>query len=55
MNLTKGSCHLTTLRAGIILGSGSASFEIMRDLVEKLPVMVAPTLAKHKITTNSRP
>lgn len=34
--------HLTTLRAGIIIGSGSASFEIMRDLVEKLPVMVAP-------------
>ena len=34
--------HLTTLRAGIILGSGSASFEIIRDLVEKLPVMVAP-------------
>ena len=33
---------LTTLRAGIIVGSGSASFEIMRDLVEKLPVMVAP-------------
>jgi len=40
--LAKGSYHLTTLRAGIILGSGSASFEIMRDLVEKLPVMVAP-------------
>ena len=40
--LAKGSDHLTTLRAGIILGSGSASFEIMRDLVEKLPVMVAP-------------
>mgnify|MGYP006084721405 CR=1 FL=1 len=33
---------LTTLRAGIIIGSGSASFEIIRDLVEKLPVMVAP-------------
>ncbi|MCH8546572.1 MAG: SDR family oxidoreductase [Cryomorphaceae bacterium] len=32
----------TILRAGIIVGSGSASFEIMRDLVEKLPVMVAP-------------
>ena len=30
------------LRAGIIVGSGSASFEIIRDLVEKLPVMVAP-------------
>lgn len=33
---------LTTLRAGIIIGSGSASFEIIRDLVEKLPIMIAP-------------
>lgn len=33
---------LTTLKAGIIVGSGSASFEIIRDLVEKLPVMIAP-------------
>ncbi|WP_417443765.1 SDR family oxidoreductase [Joostella sp.] len=33
---------LTTFRAGIIVGSGSASFEIIRDIVEKLPVMVAP-------------
>jgi uncharacterized protein YbjT (DUF2867 family) len=33
---------LTVLRAGIIIGSGSASFEIIRDLVEKLPVMIAP-------------
>ncbi len=40
--LAGGAYHLTTLRAGIILGSGSASFEIIRDLVEKLPVMVAP-------------
>ena len=40
--LSQGSYHLTTLRAGIILGSGSASFEIIRDLVEKLPVMVTP-------------
>jgi uncharacterized protein YbjT (DUF2867 family) len=40
--LARGTYHLTTLRAGIILGSGSASFEIIRDLVEKLPVMVAP-------------
>jgi uncharacterized protein YbjT (DUF2867 family) len=40
--LAKGSYKLTTLRAGIIVGSGSASFEIIRDLVEKLPVMVAP-------------
>ncbi|MEP2511965.1 MAG: SDR family oxidoreductase [Reichenbachiella sp.] len=40
--LSKGAYHLTTLRAGIIIGSGSASFEIIRDLVEKLPVMITP-------------
>ncbi|MCU0373057.1 MAG: SDR family oxidoreductase [Ignavibacteria bacterium] len=40
--LADSSCALTTLRAGIIVGSGSASFEIIRDLVEKLPVMIAP-------------
>jgi uncharacterized protein YbjT (DUF2867 family) len=33
---------LTTFKAGIIVGSGSSSFEIIRDLVEKLPVMIAP-------------
>jgi uncharacterized protein YbjT (DUF2867 family) len=33
---------LTVFRAGIIVGSGSASFEIIRDIVEKLPVMVTP-------------
>lgn len=40
--LQQSSVPVTVLRAGIIVGSGSASFEIMRDLVEKLPVMVAP-------------
>lgn len=40
--LGKGRYHFTTLRAGIIIGSGSASFEIIRDLVEKLPVMITP-------------
>lgn len=34
--------RLTVLRASIIIGSGSASFEIIRDLVEKLPVMIGP-------------
>jgi uncharacterized protein YbjT (DUF2867 family) len=33
---------LTAIHAGIIVGSGSASFEIIRDLVEKLPIMVTP-------------
>ena len=38
------SCQapLTALRAGIIVGSGSASFEIIRDIVEKLPIMITP-------------
>ena len=39
---------LTSLRAGIIVGSGSASFEIIRDLAEKLPVMIAPKWLKTK-------
>ena len=37
----------TTLRASIIIGSGSASFEIIRDLVEKLPMMIAPKWVKN--------
>ncbi len=40
--LSSASFSFTSLRAGIIVGSGSASFEIIRDLVEKLPVMIAP-------------
>lgn len=40
--LNSGNVPLTTLRAGIIVGSGSASFEIIRDLVDKLPVMITP-------------
>lgn len=40
--LGSGNVPLTALRAGIVIGSGSASFEIIRDLVEKLPVMIAP-------------
>jgi uncharacterized protein YbjT (DUF2867 family) len=40
--LGKGRIPVTTLRAGIIVGSGSASFEIVRDLIEKLPIMIAP-------------
>ena len=42
LELAKGNYFFTTLRAGIIIGSGSASFEIIRDLVEKLPVMITP-------------
>lgn len=48
LELAKGSYNFTTLRAGIIIGSGSASFEIIRDLVEKLPIMIAPIWLKTK-------
>ncbi len=40
--LKRSNIPVTILRAGIIVGSGSASFEIIRDLVEKLPVMITP-------------
>ena len=33
---------VTVLRAAMIIGSGSASFEIMRYLVERLPLMITP-------------
>jgi len=44
--LSDGPGHLTVLRAAIIVGSGSASFEIIRDLCEKLPVMITPKWVK---------
>ena len=40
--LSQNNIPLTSIKAGIIVGSGSASFEIIRDLVEKLPVMITP-------------
>jgi uncharacterized protein YbjT (DUF2867 family) len=40
--LYQGNFNTTVLRAGIIVGSGSSSFEIIRDLCEKLPVMITP-------------
>ncbi|WBL21832.1 SDR family oxidoreductase [Zunongwangia sp. HRR-M8] len=46
--LYKGDYHLTVLRAAIIVGSGSSSFEIIRDLCEKLPVMITPRWVKTK-------
>lgn len=44
--LTQNRASLTVLRAAIIVGSGSASFEIIRDLCEKLPVMITPKWVK---------
>jgi uncharacterized protein YbjT (DUF2867 family) len=42
---------VTVFRAAMIIGSGSASFEILRYLVERLPVMVTPSWVK----TESQP
>ena len=40
--LASGTVPVTTLRAAMIIGSGSASFEILRYLVDRLPVMLTP-------------
>jgi uncharacterized protein YbjT (DUF2867 family) len=40
--LASTNVPVTVLRAAMIIGSGSASFEILRYLVERLPVMVTP-------------
>lgn len=40
--LSSSNASLTAFRAAMILGSGSASFEILRYLVERLPIMITP-------------
>lgn len=40
--LRAGTVPVTEVRAGIIVGPGSAAFEVMRDLVFHLPIMVTP-------------
>ncbi len=40
--LASGAVPVTVLRAAMIIGSGSASFEILRYLTERLPLMVTP-------------
>jgi uncharacterized protein YbjT (DUF2867 family) len=40
--LSSGRAAATILRAAIIIGAGGASFEMLRYLVERLPVMVCP-------------
>lgn len=40
--LAAGTYELTTFRAAIIVGAGSASFEMVRQLVTRLPVMITP-------------
>jgi len=40
--LKTSTSNITIIRSSIIIGAGSASFKIIRDLVEKLPIMIAP-------------
>ncbi len=40
--LQESAIPTTILRASIVIGAASASFEIIRDLTEKLPIMIAP-------------
>ena len=40
--LRAGSVPVTELRAGMIIGPGSAAWEVIRDLVNHLPVMITP-------------
>ncbi len=49
--LASAGVPVTILRAAMIIGSGSASFEILRYLVERLPVMITPKW----VTTQSQP
>ncbi|HET7201849.1 MAG TPA: NAD(P)H-binding protein, partial [Steroidobacteraceae bacterium] len=41
---------VTELRAGMIIGPGSAAYEVMRDLVNHLPVMTTPTWVRSRST-----
>jgi uncharacterized protein YbjT (DUF2867 family) len=47
--LRNGSVPVTEFRAAVIMGSGSVSFEMVRDLVERLPVMVLPRWVSTRI------
>jgi uncharacterized protein YbjT (DUF2867 family) len=47
--LQSGPVPATFLRAAMILGSGSASFEIMRYLVDRLPIMVTPRWVQNPV------
>ncbi|MDX1571279.1 MAG: SDR family oxidoreductase [Xanthomonadales bacterium] len=46
--LREGSVPVTEVRAGIIVGPGSAAFEVMRDLVFHLPIMLTPRWVRSK-------
>jgi uncharacterized protein YbjT (DUF2867 family) len=48
--LRRGAVPVTEIRAGMIVGPGSAAYEIIRDLVNYLPFMVAPRWVSSRST-----
>ena len=45
--LRESGVPVIELRSGIVLGAGSLSFELIRALVERLPVMICPVVGPH--------
>ena len=41
--LSSGKARVTTLRSGLILGAGSATFELLRDVLLRLPMLLCPS------------
>ena len=50
-----GDVPAAVLRAAVVIGSGSASFEMLRYLTERLPVMVTPQLGRHPDPAHRHP
>ncbi len=48
--LREAGVPVTELRAGIIVGAGSAAFEVMRDMVYNLPVLTPPRWVRSRTT-----
>ena len=53
--LADGAVPVTELRAAVIIGSGSASFEMLRHLTDVLPAMVTPRWVEHALPTDRDP
>jgi len=53
--LRQGTVPVIEIRAGMIIGPGSAAWEVMRDLVNHLPVMVTPRWVKSRSTPIALP
>ena len=48
--LRHGAVPVTEIRAGMIVGAGSAAYEIIRDLVNYLPIMITPRWVQSRST-----